>query len=204
MRHLSLFVALVIIFSCGQPEMKTYRADITSLNSSITGTNPSGTATLHIKGDSLTITVDVSELPPDMMHLQHYHGFLDGKDATCASLVQDTNNDGIVDLIETETVSGVTLVPFHDDPASLKIKHDTYPMADAQGNLSYKKSLLLSDLKKNLQETHNIAEPMFGRRVVYIHGISPADSLPESVQSLPDVPAHVTLPIACGELQFVK
>ncbi len=181
--------------------METYRAEITALNESVTGKMPSGTASLQIKGDSLTINIELSDLPPDMMHLQHYHGFIDGRDATCASMDQDGNNDGVIDLIETKKVSGVTLVPFHDDPVSLEIKTETYPVADNQGKASYEKTLSLTQLEKNLRKKHNITTLLFQNRVVYIHGINPEKSLPETIQSLPEVPAHITLPIACGKLE---
>jgi hypothetical protein len=202
-----LAVLITFTFSCRQKTeivSKTYRAEITPLNGSVTGKMPSGYASLKIQNDSLTIRVELSNLPPDMMHLQHFHGFTDGSDATCASMEQDQNNDGIVDLLETRNVSGVTLVPFHDDPASLAIKTHTYPVADQQGNVSYKQTLSLTKLTQNLQKTHNIEVPLFDNRVVYIHGINSDKSLPESVQSLPDVPANVTLPIACGKLKRVE
>ena len=206
--QLFLLIIFLLLFSsgnqAGQTETKAYRAEIAPLNESVTGKMPAGFATLEIEGDSLTIRVSLSNLPPGMMHLQHYHGFIDGGDATCAGMAQDANNDGIVDLIETEAVSGVTLVPFHDDPASLEIKTHSYPVADELGNVSYTKTLSLAKLKQGLRKAHNIEEPLFGKRVVYIHGIDPSDSLPASVQSLPDVPAHVTLPIACGELQQLR
>lgn len=198
---------MFVLLSCQaieQYEEKTYTADIQPLNESVTGRSPNGSATLEIKGDSLTISVEMMDLPPDMMHLQHYHGFLDGTRARCAGMDQDDNNDGIIDLIETEQVSGITLVPFHDNPASLQIKTETYPMADQNGNFSYKKTVSLVELKNNLRETHNIEEIQIENRVVYIHGISQDESLPETVQSLPDVPAHITLPIACGELKLVE
>jgi hypothetical protein len=163
--------------------------------------NPSGTATLRIKGDSLTINVKMHDLPPGMAHLQHYHGFVDGRDAECATMNDDTNNDGIVDLIETHAVSGVTLVPFHDDPAGLKIKTHTYPTADGEGNLSYEKSISLAALERAMARKHDIGELAFEKRVIYVHGIDPNDSLPETVRSLPGVPAHITLPIACGKFR---
>jgi hypothetical protein len=34
-----------------------------------------------------------------------------------------------------------------------------------------------------------------------VHGVPERTELPETAQSLPDVPARVTLPIACGILE---
>ena len=68
----------------------------------------------------------------------------------------DKNGDGIIDLIETEPMSGTTMVPFHDNPVSMQIVN------------------------------------------------FPATKLPATVASLDDVPAQVTLPIACGKIEKVS
>lgn len=41
-----------------------------------------------------------------------------------------------------------------------------------------------------------------GRMVVYVHGVPADTNLPDSVRSLPGVPAHVTLPVACAQLDI--
>lgn len=51
--------------------------------------------------------------------MQHFHGFTDGRNATCAKAAADTSHDGIVDLLETEPTSGTTMVPFPTSVASL-------------------------------------------------------------------------------------
>ena len=138
------------------------------------------------------------------MILQHFHGFKDGSDATCAGVEQDANNDGIIDLLETRPVSGVTLVPFHDDPASLKIKTHTYPKADAEGRIMYVKTVSTSALESAMQQKYGISEMEWEKRVIYLHGVPEDTELPESVQSLPDVPAHITLPVSCGPIQRIS
>jgi hypothetical protein len=181
-----------------------YRAELQPLNESVVGSRPSGTATLTIEGDQLTIEVQANDVPPGIMHLQHYHGFMDGRDARCPTMDDDKNGDGIIDLIETEAVSGKTLVPFHKQPASLQIKAESYPRADAEGSFQYRQTVPLQDLEQAMQQTHNIQSLELDKRVVYIHGVGADANLPDSVQSLPDVPARVTLPIACGELKQVQ
>ena len=99
----------------------TYLAPLHALNTKVTGVETSGEARFSITGDTLTITVNAEKLPPDMMHLQHFHGFKDNRDATCPTEGADVNHDGIIDLIETEPTSGTTMVPFHDDPVSMEI-----------------------------------------------------------------------------------
>ncbi|HMN56213.1 MAG TPA: hypothetical protein PKE15_03120, partial [Ottowia sp.] len=41
------------------------------------------------------------------------------------------------------------------------------------------------------------------KRVVFIHGVPAGTALPASVQSLGPIPAQVTLPIACGQIERV-
>lgn len=180
-----------------------YRAELRSLNDSIAGMSANGMATIRIKGDTMFINVMASGLEPGMMHLQHYHGYPDGQDATCASMDQDTNGDGIVDLIETREVSDITLVPFNDNPAELELTAQSYPEASDQGTITYNDTVLISELRPALQQKFGIDSLQLENRVVYLHGISQDTQLPESVQSLPDVPAHVTLPVACGKLEKV-
>ncbi len=180
-----------------------YRADLTPLNSTVNGRDASGEAVLTIDGDEVTIRVNMSGLSPGDMHLQHYHGFVDGSDATLAGLEQDENGDGIVDLIETRAVSGITLVPFHNDPASLEIHNDTYPVAE-NGRYSFEVTASVSAIQDKLASTHGIREMELQKRVVYVHGVDPETELPETVQSLEGVPAHITLPVAGGELEIVQ
>jgi hypothetical protein len=180
-----------------------YVAHLSPLNSKVTGSAASGEARLTIKGDRLTIVIDTKGLPPDMMHLQHFHGFTDNREATCATAAADTNGDGIIDLIETEPMSGTTMVPFHDDPVSMQIVRDTYPKALASGSYHYKKTVSLTALKAAFAKAFNDSDLALDKRVVYIHGVPAATKLPSSVASLGKIPAQVTLPIACGKIERV-
>ena len=60
-----------------------YVAKLHPVNTKVTGLETAGEARFSIDGDTLTISVSAEELPPDMMHLQHFHGFKDNRDATC-------------------------------------------------------------------------------------------------------------------------
>ena len=190
-----------------QGDTVTYRADLTALNSSVTGSDASGEVMMTISGDDLTIHITVKGVPPDMMHLQHFHGFPEpGKSAQCVTMAQDANGDGIIDIVETEPVSGTTMVPFHDDPVSMAIVNDTYPTADANGAYTYDKTVSLKALEeafaKQFPDTKGDLD--LGNRVVYVHGIPADQELPTTVASLGDIPAQVTIPIACGKLALVN
>jgi hypothetical protein len=179
----------------------TYIAHLRALNTKVTGMRPSGEARFTITGDSLTIDVTMQHVPPDIAHLQHFHGFPNGKNATCATMAADTSHDGIVDLIETEPSSGTTMVPFTDDPVNMEIVTDTYPSASADGSYHYIKTVSLMALEAAFAKKYPGQKLNFTRRVVYVHGVPPTTKLPASVASLGTIPAQVTIPIACGKIE---
>ncbi len=176
-----------------------YTAQLTALNGATVGTETTGEVRLSVMGDSLTIRVNVQNAPPNMSHWQHYHGFADGREATCPTADQDANGDGIIDLIETEPVSGTTMVPFNADPVKLEIPEESYPTATADGSYSYEKTVSMSALQAALGGAPLALE----HRVVFIHGVPDTMTLPSSVASLGPVPAQKTIPIACGNLELV-
>lgn len=184
----------------------TYQAKLMGLNSSVTGSDASGDVTITVSGDDLTIHISVEGVPPDMEHWQHFHGFPEpGKAATCATMDQDANKDGIIDVVETEPVSGTTMVPFNDDPVSMNVGANTYPKSDANGMYTYDKTVSLKALEaafaKAFPDTKG--DLALDTRVVYIHGVPATQELPATVASLGDIPAQVTIPIACGQLALV-
>jgi hypothetical protein len=187
-----------------EQDAEVYLARLQPVNAEMSDQAVSGVALFVVSGDSLTILVEAAGLNPGQMHLQHYHGFTDGRDAACAPAAADDNADAVVDLIETRDYSGITLVPFHEQPASLEIQATTYPTASQpDGEISYVQTVPIPELERALQREHGIGALDLERRVVYLHGVAPATVLPETVQSLGEVPAHVTLPVACGELRQI-
>jgi hypothetical protein len=181
-----------------------YVADLHPLNTKVTDLETTGEAKFSVSGDALTITIKAQKLPPEIAHLQHFHGFKDNRDASCPAAAADKNDDGIIDLIETEPTSGTTMVPFHDDPVSMEIVRDTYPKASADGSFQYEETVSLKDLEAAFAKAFGGKTLDLDRRVVFIHGVLPSTKLPESAASLGTIPAQVTLPIACGEIKRVQ
>ncbi|MEC5293752.1 hypothetical protein VSX64_24610 [Aurantimonas sp. C2-6-R+9] len=180
----------------------TYAVELSPLNAEAAGTEARGTGTLTVSGDTLTVRVDAKGTSPNIMHLQHFHVFTEGDAASaCPTADSDTNGDGIIDLIETEPGAGITMVPFHADPPSMEIVADSYPVADAQGTYAYEQSVSLSSLKSAFAEKFPGQQLDLEQRVLFLHGVPEGIELPETVQSLGDVPAQTTLPIACGEIR---
>ncbi len=204
---LLLFSIIIVLLSCGsskEVKAQQYQADLKALNSDVTGYTPDGTANIYIRGDSVVFTVTMANVPPGIMHLQHIHGFLEDKDAVCPTMAQDTTGDSILDMIEIEQVVDRPLIPLNAHPANLDPNEMTYPVADSMGTYSYKQTVSLAELKKNLKKKFGIEDPDFATRVVVIHSIDTSTALPPTVESLPDVPAQVTLPIACGQLVGIE
>jgi len=143
-------------------------------------------------------------VPANIEHWEHFHGFPDGKPASCVGAPRDTNKDGIIDLIETEPVSGTTMVPFNHKPEDMEIPTHTYPRADAKGMFEYTKTVPLTQLSNKFEQTYPGGRIELDKRVIYVHGVPASSTLPGTVKSLGPIPAHVTLPIACGKIVRVS
>lgn len=186
------------------PAHEDYAAHLTSLNAKPSGHSSSAEATFKIRGDSLTIHIAARGVAPDLDHLQHFHGFPDGHQAACPTAAQDKNGDGVIDLMETEPTSGETMVPFTADPVSMEIVVNTYPKASASGSYTYDKTVSLSALEQAFAKKYSGQKLNLDHRVVMIHGVPATTKLPSTVASLGDIPAQVTIPIACGVIKRVK
>lgn len=186
------------------PDATVYVAKLKPLNSDVTGLKTSGRARFVVTGQTLTITVDVKNAPANIAHWQHFHGFKGDRAATCSKPTADKNGDGVIDVTETGKASGTTMVPFNAHPAHMKVAQKTYPKAGEDGTYHYEKTVPLKKLKKAFAKAFGGAELDLARRVVYIHGVPADTDLPASVASLGSIPSHVTIPIACGDIQRVN
>ena len=199
-----IIILLFTIFTIGTANgqvHKAYIAEINEINPGLTNNKVSGQAIFIITDDQLSISMVVKGLAPTIMHLQHLHGFISGEKGTCAPLKADTNNDGIIDLLETYPYSGKTLIPLNGAPIELVIKSDTYPVADKNGLITYNITIPLDKLKAAIKKEYGIDQLLLEDRVIFIHGIPEKAPLPSTVQSLPGVPAYITVPVACGTIR---
>ncbi|HWV23384.1 MAG TPA: hypothetical protein VNZ58_04270 [Thermomicrobiales bacterium] len=206
----TLLLGLVGTPAAGTPvagtpgEVTTYQAVLSPLNSDVNGGDVSGLATFVIDGDQLEISIGVDGVAPGISHLQHFHGFAEtDQAATCPTMADDANGDGVLDIVETETKAGTTMVPFTEDPANMEIVNTTYPMADESGSYVYEQTVSLSALQEAFAMQFNGQDLNLDKRVVFIHTVPADTDLPGTAQSLDDIPAQVTLPIACGVIELV-
>ncbi|MGH7122595.1 MAG: hypothetical protein ACREFP_26995 [Acetobacteraceae bacterium] len=183
------------------PSTVTYVATLHPMNTKVTGTAASGEARFTVTGDQLTIDITMKGVSPDTVHWQHFHGFTDNRNATCPTAAADVNHDGIIDIIETEPTSGITMVPFDANPAGMDIGHGKYPTASASGTYSYHVTVSLPALDAAFAKAYHDNKIDLDRRVVFIHGVPADTKLPASVATLDHLPAQVVLPIACGKIE---
>lgn len=177
-----------------------YTATLMPMNAAAANAEVRGKAVVTVSGADVTFELQAEGLPPSIMHMAHLHGFASDRNATCPGAQADVNHDGVVDLLETEPTSGVTMMPFNAQPAALKIASDTYPMASDEGRVAYRQQFSLAALSRAMSTEFNGASPGFADRVIFLHGIPTTAHLPKTAASLPGVPAQVTIPIACGKL----
>ncbi|HTN68061.1 MAG TPA: hypothetical protein VLZ33_01205, partial [Dysgonamonadaceae bacterium] len=207
MRAIYLLIMLgLFAFSCSNPSknsnqeaqsqennVEIYEAQIQPLNSNITNLQTSGKARFVIDEDKMHVTIDINNAPPGIEHWQHFHGFpnegIAQGIAICATEVDDANEDGIIDVVETETVSGTTMVPFNKFPAEMEIPTDTYPVADDNGSYHYEIEIPLNDLESAFADAFGGSGLKLDSRVLYIHGVPADTDLPETVASIGDIPA---------------
>lgn len=195
------FLAAAQAADSGTKMHETYIAELQPMNTKLTGLQTTGQAKFQINNDELVITINVKDAPANTVHWQHFHG-LDGTAvAACATADADKNGDGIVDLIETEPASGTTMVPFDTKPAAMDVAHGEYPTASADGTYAYRSVVSLKELTAAFSKAFNGQDLNLDKRVVLIHGVPADTKLPATVQSLGPIPAHVTVPIACGQIK---
>lgn len=204
----TLILALSVVrFAFAQKQYKAesgadaYVAEIKEMNPQLTENEVSGQAIFIVADDNISITLAVKGVAPNLMHLQHIHGFISGGTGTFPPSKADTNGDGIIDLLETHEYTGKTLIPLNGAPIDLEIKSDSYPVANKDGLLTYEITIPLDKLDAAVKEQYGIDKLALEDRVIFIHGVPKGKTLPGSVQSLPGVPAHITVPIACGVIK---
>ena len=144
------------------------------------GSGVSGTASLAVSGDNLTIQVNASGLDPETRHEMHIHlgptcpgeppttgsGSGSGSSATGTATTgsgssgtranaADTNSDGFVDIVEAMAAGGDVLLPLDDDPSNQDM--DTFGRSDSSGRLTYSETVPLKDVMDAISGTDDDA-----------------------------------------------
>lgn len=155
----------------------------------------SGTAILTIDGNDLTVQLELDGLAPDLVHVQHIHGDTTNTvDFMCPDQSADANGDGIVSTDEGLPAYGdilISLTTEGDTTAGSGLDVDRMPVADADGHVSYERTIEVDDnTAATVQNLHLVS-----------HGIdvdgSGAYDGPMSVFA-PDLPLEAEAPNSCG------
>lgn len=181
--------------------VKVYTATLTPLNAGMHefpgGTldlpAASGNATITLKGDVVTVHIEMNGVTAGDIHPQHIHA-----GPRCPSASADVNHDSFLDVLEGLPDYGPILVNLDSDlgsnPAGM------FPVAGGSG-VNNPSSYAYSATGSRSHIQHEIQMALkLGTRHVVVHGIDLSSALPDTVKTLGTLPNELTLPVACGEL----
>ncbi len=192
---LALVAAVVLIApSTGanaQTGGTTYTAQLAPLN----GTNSTGTATIVVNGNSLTVTINSTGLSPSLAHAQHIHI---GGQNICPTNAAVKNSAGHLTTTAGQPFYGdimVSLTTTGDVSAKSGLAVDRMPTAAADGSITYTRTFDLPS---------GVTPAMIAQGVVVQHGIDynksgTYDGTAKSDLD-PSLPEEATDPANCGKL----
>lgn len=128
----------------------TFRLD------SMKGANATGEATLTPTDDGgLVVEITAKDMVPNSPHAQHIHGDTSGAMKHCPAPSADKDGNGFISIEEGFPDYGdihISLTTTGDTTKASGLAVDRMPMADAQGNLSYKRTLTAAELPNGTLE----------------------------------------------------
>ena len=169
------------------------------------GATASATITTNANG-SMTVKINGTGFTPNSPHAQHLHGAPTG-DFFCPPASRDTNGDGQVSTEEGVPDYGgvmVSLTTTGDASADSGLAVDRMPVADAQGNLNYTRTIPAAMIPAGI--TENVDNLHIVQHGLDVNGNDKYDleSLGESVFAkslgVAGIPEEATNPATCGEV----
>lgn len=179
-----------------QEGTQTFQADLQMLND----TNATGTATLTLDGDQLTVEIRSEGLTPEQPHAQHIHGDLPDEEivSECPPASADEDGDGLINTVEGQPFYGMVLTSLTtegDVGPDSGLAVDRFPVADADGALTYSRTFTVNP-ELDVADLADYA--------VVQHGIDLDDSGAydgDAESSLdPSLPLEATIPANCGAI----
>lgn len=155
----------------------------------------------------IQVRIDAAGLAPNLPHAQHIHvpGGQEGGDfvrGACPTVADDASGDGLVDTLEGAPAYGgvqQSLTTTGDTSPASALAVDRFPVADAEGDLSYERTFTPTDQRVWRQ---------LGDVEVVVHGIDldgngVYDGVAESslTAATPEddfLPLEATIPVLCG------
>ncbi|WP_122261338.1 hypothetical protein [Ornithinimicrobium cerasi] len=141
------------------------------------------------------VSVQAWGLAPLLPHAMHLHGFTDQADLGCPGPAADSDGNGLVNVIEGAPSYGgiiASLTTSGDTSPSSALALDRFPVADADGRLSYTRTFVNGDSLANADTAQ-----------VVVHGIDLNTSGTYDFDAGPSeltdqAPLEATLPVLCG------
>lgn len=178
------------VFAADTP---AFQIDLEQLNDS----GSTGTALLSLRGNALTVWIKSEGLVPGQPSAQHLHGSTDGHDFQCPDGEDDTNGDGILDNTEATVHYGdinISLTESGGTDAGSGLAVDRMPVADAEGKVSYKRTITVGqDVVEQIKDLHIVQ-----------HGVDRNDNGKYDFEGAgkseldPKLPQEATAPANCG------
>lgn len=195
-----------------------YSAKLSQLNDS----GATGTATLDLKGRTLSFHLMAQGLEPGKVHPMHIHGKDAPEIANCPTQAQDANNDGFVSVIEGAGQYGLIKLnltkpqtPFGPPattalftPFAGKANNANFPVADANGNEMFDSSYVF-DTSAAAEGAFKSLTPLENQHIV-LHGAEAPGSVdadafallgaPVKAEDMAKTSYDALLPVACGKI----
>jgi hypothetical protein len=101
-----------------------------------------GTASLTLDGNSLTVLINATGLEVGQIHPQHIHGFVDGN--ASSKNFTDFNNNGLIDEFESELATGPAIFPLTNSADFMANPLTDFPTT-SDGSLNFSQTYTLTD-----------------------------------------------------------
>jgi hypothetical protein len=176
-----------------------YQVILRPVNNDLSGWIPNGKSDIRIDEERMELITWVD----DSSSVTHRQYILSGN--RCPDARDDSNQDGVIDIMETLEVAGKILIPLDDELGTQLTPDERFPV----GNFLYQKGINLNVMEEDLRapdsETRDqIIKLAQGEKfylenkVMIILGVSEKKILPVSVRTLVGVSPQLSTPIVCG------
>lgn len=181
-----------------------YTTTFTTLNES--GVTGEAIVAYDTQSRTVTVAISASGLEPNQVHIQHIHGWADGRNATTPTLAQDLDGDGFIELGEGVPSYGPILLNIstdHENSTGGDNGHSHGALAGfptaPDGNIWFVEQY-------QLEADDPLTMDSFDLREIIIHGLTVPET--EGIGTDGEVngtPGYkLVLPIASGELSEVS